>query len=94
MYYRYRFPTHVRARYAVAQYIERFYNQKGHHSTVGYRTPVQALADHHGRRQGSLTRRHSKGRPENSTQLTGRWGGYRSASTARRSCARCAPTLS
>ena len=46
MYYRYRFPTRARARFAVAQYIELFYNQKRHHSTLGYRTPAQALADH------------------------------------------------
>ena len=46
MYYRFRFPTRARARFAVAQYIELFYNQKRHHSTLGYRTPTQALADH------------------------------------------------
>lgn len=46
MYYRFRFPTRARARFAVAQYIELFYNQKRHHSTLGYRTPAQALADH------------------------------------------------
>ena len=46
MYYRYRFPTRARARFAVAQYIELFYNQKRHHSTLGYRTPAQAHADH------------------------------------------------
>jgi putative transposase len=46
MYYRYRFPTRQRARFAVAQYIELFYNRKRHHSTLGYRTPAQAWIDH------------------------------------------------
>jgi transposase InsO family protein len=46
MYHRFTFPTRDRARFAVAQYIELFYNQKRHHSTIGYRTPAQALADH------------------------------------------------
>ena len=46
VHYRFRFPTRARARFAVAQYIELFYNQKRHHSTLGYRTPAQALADH------------------------------------------------
>jgi transposase InsO family protein len=46
MYHRYRFPTRARARFAVADYIEVFYNRKRHHSTVGYRTPAQALRDH------------------------------------------------
>ena len=39
--------TRARARFAVAEYIEVFYNRKRHHSTLGYRTPPQALADHH-----------------------------------------------
>jgi putative transposase len=46
MYHRYRFPTRARARFAVANYIEVFYNRKRHHSTLGYRTPAQALRDH------------------------------------------------
>ncbi len=44
MYYRYRFATRARARFAVAEYIEVFYNRKRMHSTIGYRTPAQALA--------------------------------------------------
>ena len=47
MYYRQKFDTHARARFAVADYIEVFYNRKRHHSTLGYRTPTQALADDH-----------------------------------------------
>jgi putative transposase len=46
MYHRYRFPTRARARFAVADYIEVFYNRKRHHSTLGYRTPAQTLRDH------------------------------------------------
>jgi len=46
MYHRYRFATRARARFAVAEYIEVFYNRKRMHSTIGYRTPAQALADH------------------------------------------------
>lgn len=47
MYYCHTFDTRARARFAVAEYIEVFYNRKRHHSTLGYRTPAQALADHH-----------------------------------------------
>jgi transposase InsO family protein len=47
MYYRQTFDTRARARFAVAEYIEVFYNRKRHHSTLGYRTPAQALAEHH-----------------------------------------------
>ena len=46
MYHRYRFDTRRRARFAVAEYIELFYNRKRHHSSLGYRTPTQAWADH------------------------------------------------
>ena len=35
-----------RARFAVAEFIEVFYNRKRMHSTIGYRTPAQALADY------------------------------------------------
>lgn len=47
MYYRYRFATRKRARFAVMQYIEVFYNRKRRHSTLGYRSPAEALADHY-----------------------------------------------
>jgi putative transposase len=46
MYYRDSFPTRARARPAVADYIEVFYNRQRLHSSVGYRTPAQALLDH------------------------------------------------
>lgn len=46
MYHREMFPTRVRARYAVADYIEVFYNRKRLHSGLGYRTPVEAYRDH------------------------------------------------
>jgi putative transposase len=46
MYYRQAFPTRSRARFAVAEYIEVFYNRKRLHSTLGYRTPFEALTDH------------------------------------------------
>ncbi|MEW2508171.1 IS3 family transposase [Amycolatopsis sp. NPDC047767] len=38
MYHREMFPTRVRARFAVADYIEVFYNRKRLHSGLGYRT--------------------------------------------------------
>ncbi len=47
MYYRESFLTRARARFAVAEYIEVFYNRQRLHSTLGYRTPAEALADHH-----------------------------------------------
>lgn len=46
MYYRCTFPTRGRARFAVADYIEVFYNRRRLHSTLGYRTPTQALSDY------------------------------------------------
>ena len=46
MYHRWRFPTRARARFAVAESIEVFYNRKRKHSTLGYRTPAQALAEY------------------------------------------------
>ena len=45
MYHRQSFATRTRARFAVADYIEVFYNRIRLHSTLGYRTPAQALAD-------------------------------------------------
>jgi transposase InsO family protein len=45
MYYRHSWPTRARARFAVADYIEVFYNRRRLHSTLGYRTPLDALTD-------------------------------------------------
>ena len=46
MYYRQRFATRAKARFAVAEYIEIFYNRQRLHSTLGYRTPAETLTDH------------------------------------------------
>jgi putative transposase len=46
MYHRQRFDTHARARFAVAEYIEVYYNRKRMHSALGYRTPYETLTDH------------------------------------------------
>jgi putative transposase len=46
MYYRQSFNTRARARFAVAEYIEVFYNRRRLHSTLGYRTPSEALTDY------------------------------------------------
>ncbi len=46
MYHRQTFPTRARARFAVADYIEVFYNRRRLHSTLGYRTPAEAHHDH------------------------------------------------
>ena len=46
MYYRQRFGTRSRERFAVAGYIEVFYNRQRLHSTLGYRTPAEALAEY------------------------------------------------
>ena len=46
MYYRHSWPTRARARFAVAEYIEVFYNRRRLHSTLGYRTPFEALTHH------------------------------------------------
>jgi transposase InsO family protein len=45
MYYRHSWPTRARARFAVADYIEVFYNRQRLHSTLGYRTPNEALTE-------------------------------------------------
>jgi putative transposase len=45
MYYRQSFPGRARARFAVAEYIEVFYNRVRLHSTLGYRSPMEALAE-------------------------------------------------
>ena len=49
MYHRQRFDTRARARFAVAEYIEIFYNRRRLHSSLGYRTPAEALTDHQAR---------------------------------------------
>ena len=46
MYYRHSWPTRAQARFAVAEYIEVFYNRRRLHSSLGYRTPFEALTDH------------------------------------------------
>jgi transposase InsO family protein len=46
MYHRVEFATKGRARLAVAEWIEVFYNRQRRHSTLDYRTPVQAMRDH------------------------------------------------
>jgi hypothetical protein len=46
MYYRQAFPDRARARFAVADYIEVFYNRQRLHSALGYRTPTEALTDY------------------------------------------------
>lgn len=46
MYYQQVFHKRTRARFAVMEYIEVFYNRKRRHSSLGYRTPAQAWADH------------------------------------------------
>jgi putative transposase len=45
-YHRQHFPTRARARFTVADYIEVFYNRQRLHSTLGYRTPLEALTHH------------------------------------------------
>jgi putative transposase len=46
MYHHQQHPTRARARFAVAEYIEVFYNRQRLHSALGYRTPAEALTDH------------------------------------------------
>jgi transposase InsO family protein len=46
MYHRTTFPTRAKARFAVAEYIEVFYNRKRLHSTLGCRTPHETLTDY------------------------------------------------
>ena len=47
MYHRQAFPTRAKARFAVADYIEVFYNRQRLHSALGYRTPFEALTEFH-----------------------------------------------
>lgn len=43
MYHHQHLPTRARARLAVADYIEVFYNRQRRHSTLNYQTPAQAM---------------------------------------------------
>ncbi|MFT4189830.1 MAG: IS3 family transposase, partial [Aeromicrobium sp.] len=45
-YHRQSFTTRARARFAVVDYIEVFYNRRRRHSTLGYRTPAAVHAAH------------------------------------------------
>jgi len=45
MYHRQAFPGRAHARFAVADYIETFYNRQRLHSALGYRTPLEALTE-------------------------------------------------
>ena len=49
MYHRQHFPTRARARFAVADYIEVFYNRTRLHSSLGYRSPAEAFTDYQSR---------------------------------------------
>ncbi len=44
--YRHVFPTRERARSAIAEYIEVFYNRQRLHSGLGYKTPLEVLQHH------------------------------------------------
>jgi putative transposase len=44
--HRQRFLTKARAQFTEADHNSVFYNRKRMHSTLGYRTPMQALRDH------------------------------------------------
>jgi len=43
MHYRHAFPTWARTRFAVAGYIEIFYNRQRLHSALGYRIPAEVV---------------------------------------------------
>jgi len=45
MYHHQAFTTRARARLAVADYIEIFYNRRRRHSSIGYRIPAQAMTE-------------------------------------------------
>jgi len=47
MYHQQVFTTRGRARFAVAEYIEVFYNRRRRHSSLGYRTPARAWDEHY-----------------------------------------------
>ncbi|SEO60813.1 IS3 family transposase [Denitrobacterium detoxificans] len=43
MYYRRSFPTRDEARFAVVEFIEKYYNRRRPHSSIGYRIPAEAM---------------------------------------------------
>lgn len=43
MYYRTSFATRAMARHAVVDFIERYYNRRRPHSTIGYQVPAEAM---------------------------------------------------
>ncbi|WP_246958119.1 integrase core domain-containing protein, partial [Brachybacterium sp. Marseille-Q7125] len=45
MYHHHVFSEHRRARFAIADYIEAFYNRARLHSSLGYRTPAKAWTE-------------------------------------------------
>ena len=47
--HRTRFRTRAEARAALFEYIEVFYNRQRLHSSLGYRTPIEAQRRHDGR---------------------------------------------
>ena len=67
MYHRQTFPTRARARFAVADYIEVFYNRERLHSTLGYRTPPRHSPN--SRTQQPLHDQHPRNCPRSLTQL-------------------------
>lgn len=46
MFHHHQFNTRARARFAVADYIEVFYNRRRLHSSLGYRTPQETLTNY------------------------------------------------
>lgn len=51
--YRTAFPSPKKARAAIAEYIEVFYNRRRLHSSLGYRTPDQAEVEHYTLKQAA-----------------------------------------
>ena len=45
IYHHHVFSEHRRARFAIADYIEAFYNRTRLHSSLGYRTPARAWTE-------------------------------------------------
>ena len=69
MYYRQAFPGRARARFAVADYIEVFYNRQRLHSALGYRTPAGSTHRVPGRSNRCMIN-NPRNCPRSLTQLT------------------------